>query len=254
MCFKHKIYFEHLYAIFGFVSISNWNISILLERSQIPFFIALRNYPFPHFALVTQNENISDFNLLAYDVYLLTYLLTPWSRAFLEKQTGSQLVKKFPAFKEPEDSSPHSQVHTACSYPELARSSPYPQIPLPLDPSSYYPSIYTWIFQVVSFPQLTPSKPCIGLSSPSYPLRVPPILSFSIFITRKILDEEYRSLSSSLCRFFHSPVTSSLLGPNILLNALFSITFTLRSFLSVSDQVSHSYKTTGKTMTYGVRT
>jgi len=30
--------------------------------------------------------------------YLLTYLLTPWSRVLLEKLTGSQLVKKFPTF------------------------------------------------------------------------------------------------------------------------------------------------------------
>jgi len=30
-------------------------------------------------------------------IYLLTYLLTPWSRVLLEKLTGSQLVKKFPA-------------------------------------------------------------------------------------------------------------------------------------------------------------
>ena len=30
--------------------------------------------------------------------YLLYYLLTPWSRVFLEKLTGLQLVKKFPAF------------------------------------------------------------------------------------------------------------------------------------------------------------
>jgi len=29
---------------------------------------------------------------------LLTHLLTPWSRVILEKLTGSQLVKKFPAF------------------------------------------------------------------------------------------------------------------------------------------------------------
>ena len=29
---------------------------------------------------------------------LLTYLLTPWSRVLLQKVTGSQLVKKFPAF------------------------------------------------------------------------------------------------------------------------------------------------------------
>jgi hypothetical protein len=30
--------------------------------------------------------------------YLLTYLLTPWSRALLQKLTGSQPVKKFPEF------------------------------------------------------------------------------------------------------------------------------------------------------------
>ena len=29
---------------------------------------------------------------------LFTYLLTPWSRVLLEKLTGLQLVKKFPAF------------------------------------------------------------------------------------------------------------------------------------------------------------
>jgi len=29
---------------------------------------------------------------------LKTYLLTPWSRVLLEKLTGLQLVKKFPAF------------------------------------------------------------------------------------------------------------------------------------------------------------
>ena len=46
--------------------------------------------------------------------------------------------------------------------------------------------------------------------------------------------------------FLHSPVTSSLLGPNILLNTLFSNTLSLRSSLNVSDQVSHPYKTTGK--------
>jgi len=33
-----------------------------------------------------------------YITYLLTYLLTPWCRVLLEKLTGFQLVKKFPAF------------------------------------------------------------------------------------------------------------------------------------------------------------
>ena len=38
------------------------------------------------------------------------------------------------------------------------------------------------------------------------------------FLTCTILGEEYRLFSSSLCNFLRSPVTSSLLGPNILLN------------------------------------
>jgi hypothetical protein len=54
---------------------------------------------------------------------------------------------------------------------------------------------------------------------------------------------EYRSLSSSICSFLHSPVTASLLGPNIHLKTLFSNILRLRSSLNVTDQVSHSYKT-----------
>ena len=71
-------------------------------------------------------------------------------------------------------------------------------------------------------------------------------LIFLDLIPRTIFGEEHRSLSSSLCSFLHSPVTSSLLGPNILLGTLFSNTLSLRSSLNVSDQVSHPYQTTGK--------
>ena len=46
--------------------------------------------------------------------------------------------------------------------------------------------------------------------------------------------------------FLHSPVTSFLLAPNIILSTLFSDTLSLRSYLNVSDQVSHPHKTTGK--------
>ena len=66
------------------------------------------------------------------------------------------------------------------------------------------------------------------------------------FITRTILGEEYRSFGSLLCNLLHSPVTSSLLGPNILLNTIFSNTLSFLSSLNVSDQASHPYKTTGK--------
>jgi hypothetical protein len=51
---------------------------------------------------------------------------------------------------------------------------------------------------------------------------------------------------SSLCNFLQSPVTSSLLGPKILLSNLFSNTLNLCSSLNVRDQVSHPYKTTGR--------
>jgi len=75
---------------------------------------------------------------------------------------------------------------------------------------------------------------------------MPDHLILLTFITRTVLGEVYRSLSSSLCIFLHSLVTSFFLGPNILLNTLFSNTLSLRSSLNVSDQVSHLYKTTGK--------
>jgi hypothetical protein len=58
--------------------------------------------------------------------------------------------------------------------------------------------------------------------------------------------EEYRWLSPSLWSFLYSPVTSSFLGPNILLNTLFSNTLKLRFSYNVSYQVSHPYKTTEK--------
>jgi hypothetical protein len=60
--------------------------------------------------------------------------------------------------------------------------------------------------------------------------------------------DEFKLWSSSLCNFLYSPVTSSPLSPNILLRTLFSNTLSLCSSLSVRDQVSHPYKTTGRIM------
>ena len=65
---------------------------------------------------------------------LLTYIITPRSTVLLEKLTGVQPVKKFPAFYGTRISLLHSQVPATCPYPEPARSSPYPHIPLHEDP------------------------------------------------------------------------------------------------------------------------
>ena len=52
---------------------------------------------------------------------------------------------------EPERSLPHSLVPATCPYPESARCSPYPHIPLPEDPShqsiSSVPTLPLWIFR-----------------------------------------------------------------------------------------------------------
>jgi len=69
---------------------------------------------------------------------------------------------------------------------------------------------------------------------------------FLDMITRITFDEGKTSFSSSVCSFLHFPVTSLLLDPNIFLSTLFSITLSIRSSLSMSDQVSHPYKTKGK--------
>jgi hypothetical protein len=49
-----------------------------------------------------------------------------------------------------------------------------------------------------------------------------------------------------ITQFLQPPVTSSAFGPNILLSALFSNTFTQCFSFNVRDQVLHPYRTTRK--------
>jgi hypothetical protein len=58
------------------------------------------------------------------------------------------------------------------------------------------------------------------------------------------LGEEYISWNFSLWSFLHSPVISSLLGPNILLNNLFSNILSLRSSMSVTKFHTHTKQQT----------
>jgi membrane-bound metal-dependent hydrolase YbcI (DUF457 family) len=84
-----------------------------------------------------------------------TVYLTPWSIVLLEKLTGLQLVKKFPTFYGTRRfiTTFQSVCHLCLSWASSIQS---------------IPPIYTWLSQVVSFPQVSPPKHCIRLSSPPY--------------------------------------------------------------------------------------
>ena len=139
-----------------------------------------------------------------------------------------------------EGPSPHLQLPAICPYLKTDPSSPSPppQFPFPDNPSSFYPPIYAWVFEVVfslKFPYQNP----IYTSPPPLPMHAtsPTHLILLNFITWTVFGEDYRSL----CSFLHSLFTSSLLGPNILLSTLFSNILSLCSSLNVSDQVSHTH-------------
>jgi hypothetical protein len=61
-------------------------------------------------------------------------------------------------------------------------------------------------------------------------------------ITLTIFDEAYKLWNSSLCNLLQPPVTSSLLGPNILLGTLFSNTITLCYTLNMRERKSINMK------------
>ena len=87
-----------------------------------------------------------------------------------------------------ECSLPHSQESANCPYPVPDQSSPCPN-QISEDQFQYYPPIYAWVFQVVSFPEVSPPKPCIHLYSPPFVLHAPPTSFFSIIIKEQSRSE-----------------------------------------------------------------
>ena len=131
------------------------------------------------------------------NIYLITYLLicllTPWCRVLLEKRTGLQLVKKFPAFH---GTRRFITALTSVRHLSLSWASPIQFI---------YPHPTSWrsililsthlrlVLPSGLFPSGFPTKTLYTpLSSPIRATR-PAHLILLDFIARKILGEEYRS-------------------------------------------------------------
>ena len=133
--------------------------------------------------------------------YLLTYLLTPRCRVLLEKRTGSQLVKKFPAF------------HETRTFITALKSARQLSLSWTSSIQSIYPHPTSWrsIFIFSSHLRLgLPSGPlslrclhqnCLYVSPPPIRATCTTHLIHLDFITWTILGEQYRSFGSSLCGF-----------------------------------------------------
>ena len=79
---------------------------------------------------------------VTYRSYILTYLLTPWCRVLLEKLTGLQLVKKFPAFlwNPKVHYRTHNVRHLSLSWVSPIQSTHPPPTSLEIHPNIIYPS------------------------------------------------------------------------------------------------------------------
>ena len=157
---------------------------------------------------------------LRYKIRFLS-LLTPWSRVLLEKLTGSHLIKKFSAFY---GTRKFITAFTSARHLSLSWTRSIQSIhPHPTSRRSTLILSSHLRLGLSRSPRFPHQNPICNTPLP-HSATCPAHLILLDFITRIILGAEYGSLSFSLCGFIHSPVTSFLLRPRILLNTLFSNT------------------------------
>ena len=194
-----------------------------------------RNYVIAHMLPLS-----SSLNVLRTILILLTYLLITYS------------MEQNPSWEANQETLPRGKIFPHLWDPKVSHRThkcpPSVPILIHLHPVQTTPSNFLNIHHNIILPSTfglpnglfrsgiptnticTPLSSTIRATCPTYLIRLD-------FTTRTIMVKEYKTFSSSLCSFLLSPVTSSFLVPNTLLNALFSNTFSLRPPLNVSDQV-----------------
>jgi len=81
-----------------FTQVTNSNLNVEGNSQHKLVHLACITKYETRFTRANLNSELDSHYYASSDTYSTTYLLTPWSRVLLEKLTGLQLVKKFPAF------------------------------------------------------------------------------------------------------------------------------------------------------------